>query len=265
MNEEVLTGGNVNRVVRIENTVRRTMGVWSPGVHALLQHLHEEGFTGAPQFLGIDDAGRETLTFIPGSVAGDRYPHLPQYMWSDAALVALARLLRQFHDACEGFRPPAAAFWQLTYPDPRQHEVICHNDAALYNVVFRNDLPVALIDFDMAGPGPRLWDIAYTVYTVVPLATFSPDSDSETTIPYAKRDAIDRKRRLTLFFESYGLPMPEDLQDWVIRRLRALCDGLLAGAAEGRPAFQKMVDEGHVTHYQREVSFLERQFPTWMP
>ncbi|RFT62610.1 DUF4135 domain-containing protein, partial [Bacillus clarus] len=30
--------------------------------------------------------------------------------------------------------------------------------------------PVGSIDFDVAGPGPRLWDIAYTLYTCVPLS-----------------------------------------------------------------------------------------------
>lgn len=266
MDEEILAGGNVNRVVRIGGTVRRATGHWSANIHALLQHLHSEGFSGAPRFLGIDDAGREILTFVPGEVAGDRYPDLPQYMWSDDALVALAVLLRNYHDATRGFRLLAArGSWQLSYPDVQQHEVICHNDATLYNVVFRNGLPVALIDFDMAGPGPRLWDIAYAAYNAVPLATFSPGYVTETTVPYSsKTNAAERRRRLGLFFNSYGLPMPTDLQDWVIERLRTLCDTLRTGAGEGNVAFQKMVDEGHLTHYEHEVEFLRRHFSDWM-
>jgi hypothetical protein len=39
-----------------------------PGaVHALLAHLHEAAFDGAPRPLGIDERGREVLTFIPGT------------------------------------------------------------------------------------------------------------------------------------------------------------------------------------------------------
>jgi hypothetical protein len=42
--EEPLTGGFVNKVVRVGSTVRRTTGPWTPGVHALLRHLEAAGF-----------------------------------------------------------------------------------------------------------------------------------------------------------------------------------------------------------------------------
>jgi hypothetical protein len=38
-------------------------------VHALLGHLHAAGFGGAPRPLGLDEFGREVLTFIPGTIA----------------------------------------------------------------------------------------------------------------------------------------------------------------------------------------------------
>jgi hypothetical protein len=37
-------------------------------VQALLSHLHAVGFDGAPRPLGIDERGREVLSFIPGTV-----------------------------------------------------------------------------------------------------------------------------------------------------------------------------------------------------
>ncbi|WP_290866248.1 phosphotransferase [Hamadaea sp.] len=52
---------------------------------------------------------------------------------------------------------------------PEPAEVVCHSDAAPYNTVFRSGHPVALIDFDTAHPGPRVWDVAYAVYRFVPL------------------------------------------------------------------------------------------------
>ena len=52
--------------------------------------------------------------------------------------------------------------------------MICHNDVAPYNTVFVDGRPRALIDFDTAGPGPRVWDIAYAAYTFVPLGASSP-------------------------------------------------------------------------------------------
>lgn len=42
--EEILTGGNVNHIVRKADTVRRPTGDWSPNVHALLRHLEKQNF-----------------------------------------------------------------------------------------------------------------------------------------------------------------------------------------------------------------------------
>jgi hypothetical protein len=69
-NEVPLHGGNMSAgVVRVDNTVRRPAGPWTPAVHALLAHLHDAGFDGAPRPLGIDEQGREVLDFVPGVVA----------------------------------------------------------------------------------------------------------------------------------------------------------------------------------------------------
>jgi thiamine kinase-like enzyme len=39
-------------------------------------------------------------------------------------------------------------------------EVICHNDVCPENVVYRDGLAVALLDFDFAAPGRRIFDLA---------------------------------------------------------------------------------------------------------
>ena len=48
--------------------------------------------------------------------------------------------------------------------------MICHNDYAPYNLVFRDGRLVGVIDFETAAPGPRAWDLAYLAYRLVPLA-----------------------------------------------------------------------------------------------
>jgi hypothetical protein len=62
-----LAGGNMSGgVVRVGDTVRRPAGPWTPAVRALLTHLHEAGFRGAP--LMADAYGlteRERLDIIP--------------------------------------------------------------------------------------------------------------------------------------------------------------------------------------------------------
>jgi hypothetical protein len=171
--ETPLAGGNLSAVVRVGDTVRRPLRPWSVAVHGLLRHLEAREFDGAPRFRGVDDRGREILTFVAGEVGA--YP-LPAYMWTDEALVGAARLLRRLHDATLGYVAPEGATWQFVYPDPTRHEVVCHNDVAPYNMVFVDGRPRALIDFDTAGPGPRVWDIAYAAYTFVPLTRFAPSA-----------------------------------------------------------------------------------------
>ncbi len=174
--ETPLAGGRVTAgVVRIGDTVRRPVNGDRSLQHDLLAHLERSGFAGAPRFLGIDEAGREMLSFLPGAVPSDLGPY------DDTQLAAAARLLRTFHDATADFarkRAPGA-------------EVICHNDFAPTNAVFRDSLPVALIDFDAARPGLRLWDLGYTAFTWLDLG--NPD--------YGGAAQIDRLRLLA---EAYG-------------------------------------------------------------
>ena len=76
--EIVLAGGNVNpEVVRIGDTVRRTINPNSATVHRFLSHLHTAGFNSCPEFKGIDDKGREILQFIHGDTG------IPEEIWQD--------------------------------------------------------------------------------------------------------------------------------------------------------------------------------------
>ena len=100
--------GNLSDVVRVGNTVRRVTGPWSPAVHALLRHLEAAGFDGAPRFLGIDERGREILSFVEGETLR---PDIPN--WSEDLLAGVGSLLRRYHDAVAGFTAPADAAWQF--------------------------------------------------------------------------------------------------------------------------------------------------------
>lgn len=259
--ETTLAGGNVSTVVRAGDTIRRPLHPWSEAVHGLLRHLEAQGFDGAPRFLGVDDRGREILTYVAGEVGA--YP-LPPFMWSDEALTGAARLLRRLHDATLGYAAAEGAEWQFVYPDPARHEVICHNDVAPYNTVFMDGVPRALIDFDTAGPGPRIWDLAYAAYTFVPLASFVPRADGS-TVPYqSPQHAGERVRRLRLLATAYGMPT-DDLLPTVERRLEALCNLLMERAAAGDEAYRRLVAEGHLDHYRREVAFVRRHASEWRP
>ena len=256
-NEEKLTGGNVSNVYRAGDTVRREQKPESAKVHKLLQHLENRGFRHAPAFLGIDEKGREILSYIEGE-AGN-YP-LKEYMWSNEVLQEIARMLRLYHDAVSDF--PVEG-WPSIDNTPEPYEVLCHNDFAVYNIIFNQKRPVGIIDFDVAGPGPRLWDIAYTLYTCVPLSR-TYYSETGEAVHYDREQHADRiRQRVNLVFESYGMGK-EGFLEMVLLRLEAIRNTIKRKASECDRAFQKMVEEGHLEHYRKDIEFIREHGEEWV-
>ena len=192
--EVLLTGGTANRgqVMRAGDTVRRPQHPTSPATHALLRHLADVGFAGAPRFLGMDERGREVLSYVPGTAITPPYP---TWALTDDALVSVADLLRAYHGAVSTF-DASPYTWPASPPAPFAGELISHNDVNLDNVVFREERAVALIDFDLASPGCRVWDVACAARLWAPLR---PEADIDDT---RRGRAI---ARLRLFVDSYGL------------------------------------------------------------
>ncbi|GAA0603321.1 phosphotransferase [Virgibacillus siamensis] len=257
--EEMLTGGNVSNVYRSGDTVRRELNPDSPKIHKLLKHLEDKGFSYAPRFLGIDEKGREILSFIEGEAGNDP---LKEYMWSDDVLKDIAKILRLYHDAVSDF--PFSDDWKPIDNAPNTAEVLCHNDFARYNIIFNHKKPIGIIDFDVAGPGPRLWDIAYTLYTCVPLSRFYLSETGEEVYYKSQQHADCVKQRVALFFEFYGEEIKEDYLKMVLLRLEGLCKTITRKASEGDIAFQKMIDEGHLEHYQNDIKFIREHGKEWI-
>jgi len=206
VNETTLHGGDLNLVVRIGDSVRRPMGRWSPAVHALLRHFELVGFDGAPRFLGVDDQGRELLSYVDGE------PGIAPVRASEEVVYSIGSLLRRMHDAQTAFVRPSGAAWQSMIGAPLHGEVVCHNDLFWTNLIFRAGDVVALIDWDLAAPAPRLHDVASAARFWAPLR---PDDQAE----------------------AWGLPTERRRE-----RLLALCDGYGLGRAE-RPALLDAVEE----------------------
>jgi Ser/Thr protein kinase RdoA (MazF antagonist) len=175
--ETPLGGGRVTPgVVRVGETVRRPIVSDRTLQHDLLSHMERTGFKGCPRLLGIDELGREILSFLPGDVPCD----LGHY--SDAQLTAAADVLRRFHDATTNF----------ALVQKKSAEVICHNDWGPPNAVFRNGLPYGIIDFDTIAPGLRLWDLGYSAWSWLDIG--NPDYTAD-----------EQLRRLAVFADAYAL------------------------------------------------------------
>ena len=237
VDEERLDGGNLGGAVRVGDTVRRVTGPWTPAVHSLLAHLERVGFSGAPRSLGIDDQGREILTFLPGNAVGSQKPW-PRWVHEDASLDAAASWMRRYHDAVADFVPDADAIWR-TGGTWTPGLIVGHNDAAPYNAAYHDGTITGFFDWDFAGPVTREWDLAYAAFSWVPLHARAVATEEGFT------DFAARHRRLRRFLEVYG--WSGDLRAFVAvvhDRVQAHIDDVHALAAGGDPDFAQLLAAG---------------------
>lgn len=123
--------------VRVGATARRPATGRTAFVQRLLGHLVATGAAWAPRPLGIDDEGREVITWIDGKVATSG---------ADVDLQAMARVVRELHDLSTVLAGGA--------------ECVVHDDLQPRNVIVHGGEPVGLIDWEQARPGTRVEDVA---------------------------------------------------------------------------------------------------------
>jgi aminoglycoside phosphotransferase (APT) family kinase protein len=162
-------------------------------VHALLGPFERHGWGGAPLFLGIDEQGREVLSFLDGHVAWQLVQ--PPAPTSEASLARVASLVREFHELTAGT------------PLTAGQEVVCHNDLSPKNTVYRDSdaglRPVAFIDWDIAAPGARIHDIAHVCWQYLGLGPGIAD------VPAASH-------RMRLICDACGLRDRDSLVDTIL-------------------------------------------------
>ena len=257
-----LAGGDVTEgLVRVGNTVRRPVGPHSPLVHALLAHLESAGFAGAPRFLGIDGSGREVLSYIDGEVAGRPRP---PWIADETRLASVGRLVRAYDDAAASFAPatdvlPGTAPAEpagIPPAPPYPPELFGHADITPENVVFRDGLAFALIDFDFARPVTRAHEMFNAMMWWAPL--FDPrDVD-----PLLRE--VDVPRRARILADAYGLSGTDrervievglllTRRGWHMMKHRAQTLG---------GGWQRMWDEGVGDVIKRREAWLDRHAAT---
>jgi hypothetical protein len=244
--EVLLDGGTSNHglVVKVDATVHRPRAPGNAAVHALLRHLEDVGFDGAPRYLGVDDAGREVLSYLEGEVP--IAPH-PAWALTDEALVSVGELLRRFHRAVRGF-DPSAHTWGTSVPPAWRGARVLHNDPNLDNVVFRDGVAVALIDFDLASPGDPLWDLAIATRLWVPLR-------HPADVPDERRHRT--AERVALIADAYGLSRED--RPALLAAARATHDWcydvMRHGAERGQPGYVHVWTAAKRAHVERGRSW----------
>jgi len=174
--ETVLPGGRFAQPVRRGDEVHRIAGRGAGNVHALLGHFATRGCPLTPRVRGTStDDSHEVLSWLPGTAA---VPPVTGPVRSEQALSSVAHAIRTIHDAAAGFNPPPGGTWQtdtLAVPDPA--ELIGHRDLGSWNILFDRADVVGIIDWDLAGPTTRAFDLAIAAR----LAAFAAADGPEVT------------------------------------------------------------------------------------
>lgn len=249
--EQPLEGGNQNGgVVRLGDSVRRAAGSWTPAVHSLLTHLEQKEYP-APRVRGMDESGREVLTFISGDAV---HPHNLHLLNTSQAMHEVGALIASYHAAQADFVAPADAEWRDEGRDPvGPSEVLAHNDLAPWNLIAGPD-GWTFIDWDLAAPGRRVWDVAWALHSFVGLWPESERSDWETV------------ERIAAFCDGARVPVGERelLLATVVERTQDHARLLRARATAGEPLYPRLVAEGHADRWSAGAAHVRSRLATWV-
>jgi phosphotransferase family enzyme len=233
--EQRLPGGRSFGAVRAADEGRRPAQPWTATVHSVLRHLEEAGFDGAPRARGLDEQGRERLTFLPGQTMGEGTSPWPDWVRSDDALRQVGAWLRRLHEATVTFRPAADAVW-FTGRTWQPGAVIAHLDASPWNAVWADGALVGFVDWDTASPSRPEDDLAFSALTWVPLLT------AAIAEPAGFGDQADQRRRFHLLLDAYGYAGdPAAVRTAIIERVGRNVGMIRQLAAGGEPVFQRML------------------------
>jgi hypothetical protein len=235
--------GAVGGATRIGRTVRRPTGPWTQAVHELLEHLHAHDLPGVPEVHGTDDEGREVLSYVEG-----RGVPVDDEVVLDSVLVEAAEWLRKFHDTVDDFRPDGPRHWRGTGEvELVDDQIICHHDPGAYNWIIQSGHFVAMIDWDMAGPGQPIEDLAFLAWTGIPL--------------YRETPVEDVARRVGLLAEAYGECGPLTLLNAVVDRMTAASDRIEAGIARGDEGIANLQKVGEPQRTRDRVEAFRARIP----
>ncbi len=250
MTEEVLAGNATHPIVRIGDTVHRPISWWTPAVHELLNHLESIGFKYSPRVLGLDEQGREILTFMQGESGGDGWYKIH----SDKGLQNYARFLRDYHQAVADYKPSADSIWAYAEGGLKPGEIICHGDFGPWNITWDGETPIGIIDWDLVFPAKPRYDVLYALEWSAPFK-----NDKLTREWHHFPDIPDRKHRIDVFLDAYGTNRQEfgDVVSEVAAMKRTVANHVKLLAERGMQPQVDWVANGRLEDIERQAQWIE--------
>ena len=134
---------------------------------------------------------------------------------------------------------------------PALPAVLQHNDLGPWNLIAGPTW--AFIDWDIAAPGRRFWDLAWAMHTLVGLWP-------ELWFPHH-----ELARRITVFCDAAAVERADRsrLLETVVERTAFSAQQCRRLAADGHPAYARLVADEHPEVWERGSQFVAEHLRHW--
>ncbi|MBI2356785.1 aminoglycoside phosphotransferase family protein [Candidatus Dojkabacteria bacterium] len=223
------SGESNSEVVRVGNTVRRSLTRNSPFVHKIMKELTRQGYTLSPVLQGIDEKGREIISYIDGTQMNRSVVTINTFNEAMSAL-------RRFHDILS------------KYEFCGNEETIIHTDFAPWNLIVKGDKLIGVIDFDDALPGKRLSDVTYACWNFLDIGEEGGKYTEEEILKY-----------LPVLISSYGDIDTKDFVDTLIAEQKRILKGRELRVLEDITAKEKVERENICKSIREQIKWVEER------
>jgi aminoglycoside phosphotransferase (APT) family kinase protein len=150
--------------------------------------------------------------------------------------------------------PHGASWHEPPPPSEYSGDIVCHNDWVPDNIVFRDGVAIALIDFDLSAPVDPIWDVAVAIRHWLPVR-------AECDLEPAHRGGTPGPR-LSLFCAAYGLTDGDRarLLNAVLGCVEYAYQYVRTKAQAGEPAWLRAMAEGRCERHLRSLRWLEENY-----